>query len=126
MSDYNKMIQQANANLSSLGYDLSASRVQSDPADFDANERVYAGYVMNTIGFDRLTVQAGLRFEATDDTYRANQVNLSNGSWVSTVPITGSGGYINVMPSIQLQYRLRQNTKPSRYVWHGHLSSELF
>ena len=110
MSDYNKIIQQANANLANLGYDLSASRTQSDPANFDANERVYAGYVMNTIGFDRLTVQAGVRFEATGDTYRANQVNLSNGSWVSTVPITGSGGYINVLPSIQLQYRLQQNT----------------
>ena len=110
MSDYSKIIQQANANLSNLGYDLSASRVQSDPANFNANERVYAGYVMNTIGFDRLTIQAGLRFEATGDTYRANQVNLSNGSWVSTVPITGSGSYINVLPSIQLQYRLQQNT----------------
>lgn len=110
MSDFNKIIQLANANLSNLGYDLSASRIQSDPANFDANERVYAGYVMNTIGFDRLTIQAGVRFEATDDTYRANQVNLDNGNWVSTVPITGSGGYINVLPSIQLQYRLQQNT----------------
>lgn len=110
MSDYGKIVQQANANLSNLGYDLSASRVQSDPANFDANERVYAGYVMNTIGFDRLTIQAGLRFEATGDTYRANQVNLSNGNWVSTVPITGGGGYINALPSIQLQYRIQQNT----------------
>jgi TonB-dependent receptor len=110
MSDYNKIIQQASANLSNLGYDSSASRIQSDPADFDANERVYAGYVMNTIGFDRLTIQTGLRIEATDDSYRANQVNLSNGNWVSTTPITGSGNYINVLPSIQLQYRIQQNT----------------
>jgi TonB-dependent receptor len=110
MSDYNKIIQQANANLSNLGYDLSASRIQSDPADFDANERVYAGYVMNTIGFDRLTIQTGLRIEATDDSYRANQVNLSNGTWVSTTPLTGSGSYLNVLPSIQLQYRIQQNT----------------
>jgi TonB-dependent receptor len=110
MSDYNKIIQQTGANLSNLGYDLSASRVQSDPANFDANERVYAGYVMNTIGFDRLTIQTGLRIEATDDSYGARQVNLSNGTWVSTVPITGSGGYINFLPSVQLQYRLQQNT----------------
>jgi TonB-dependent receptor len=110
MSDYSKIIQQANANLSNLGYDNSASRIQSDPAIFDANERVYAGYVMNTIGFDRLTIQTGLRIEATDDSYRANQVNLSNGNWVSTVPIRGSGGYINYLPSIQLQYRIQQNT----------------
>jgi TonB-dependent receptor len=110
MSDYNKIIQQANANLPNLGYDLSASRVQSDPANFDANERVTAGYVMNTIGFDKLTIQAGLRFEATSDSYTANQVNLNNGTWVNTVPVTGSGGYINAMPSIQLQYRIQQNT----------------
>jgi TonB-dependent receptor len=110
MSDYSKITAIANANLSNLGYDLSASRVTSDPVDFDATERVYAGYVMNTIGFDRLTIQTGLRFENTGDTYRANQVNLSNGSWVSTTPIYGSGSYLNVLPSIQLQYRLEQNT----------------
>ena len=111
MSDYNKIIQQANANLSNLGYDNSASRIQSDPAIFDATERVYAGYVMNTIGFNRLSIQAGLRIEATDDSYTANKVNLNNGTWVSTVPVTGSGGYINFLPSIQLQYRIQQNTK---------------
>jgi TonB-dependent receptor len=57
-----------------------------------------------------LTIQTGLRIEATDDSYRANQVNLSNGNWVSTTPITGSGNFINVLPSIQLQYRIQQNT----------------
>jgi TonB-dependent receptor len=111
MSDYNKIIQQTNANLSNLGYDDSASRIQSDPAIFDATERVYAGYVMNTIGFNRLSIQAGLRIEATGDSYTANQINLNNGSWVSTVPVTGSGGYINFLPSIQLQYQIQQNTK---------------
>src|ERR1700716_1570168 len=111
MSDYNKIIKQATANLSNLGYDESASRIQSDPAIFDGTERVYAGYVMNTIGFNRLSIQAGLRIEATGDSYTANKVNLNNGTWVSTVPVTGSGGYINFLPSIQLQYRIQQNTK---------------
>ncbi len=110
MSSYSKIVQMANANISNLGYDLSASRVQSDPADFDATERVYAGYLMNTIAFNRLTIQTGLRFEATNDTYRANQVNLSAGSWVSTTALNGSGSYVNVLPSIQLQYRLQQDT----------------
>lgn len=65
---------------------------------------------MNTIAFNRLTIQTGLRFEATNDTYRANQVNLSAGSWVSTTALNGSGSYVNVLPSIQLQYRLQQDT----------------
>ena len=71
MSDYRKIVQQVGGNLSQLGYDQSASLSSSIPADFDANERVYAGYLMNTIGFGRLSVQAGVRFEATDATYRS-------------------------------------------------------
>ncbi len=111
LSDYGKIIRQATANLGNLVYDQSGSRIQSDPANFNANERVYAGYLMNTIGFGKLSVQTGLRIEATDDSYQANKVTLdTNGDWFKTEPIGGSGGYINVLPSIQLQYRLQQNT----------------
>ena len=110
ISDYGKIIQQVNANLPGLVYESGASRIQSDPAIFDATERVYAGYAMNTIAFGKFSVQTGLRIEATNDKYIANQVNLSNGNYVNTVPIPGSGSYINVLPSIQVQYRVAANT----------------
>ena len=95
MSDYGKITQMVGnpAQLALLGYDPSQS---GSSADFDANERVYAGYLMNTIGFGKLSVQAGVRFEATNATYRAN--------------VPGTGSYTNVLPSIQLQYRIQQNT----------------
>lgn len=95
LSDYGKIHQLVGdpAQLATLGIDPSQD---GSSADFDANERVYAGYLMNTIGFGRFTVQGGVRFEATDATYRAN--------------VAGSGSYLNVLPSIQLQYRVAQNT----------------
>ena len=77
MSDYQKIIQLVGGNLSQLGYDQSASISSSIPAVFDANERVYAGYLMNTIGFGRLSVQGGVRFEATDATYRSGALDIS-------------------------------------------------
>jgi len=106
MSDYGKIVQQVGGNLNQLGYDASSSIGSSIPADFDANERVYAGYLMNTIGFGKLSVQTGVRFEATDATYRSAALDV-NGNPTS---VPGSSSYINVLPSIQLQYRLQQNT----------------
>jgi TonB-dependent receptor len=106
MSDYSKIVQQVGGNLSQLGFDQNASISNSIPAGFDANERVYAGYLMNTIGFGKLSVQAGLRFEATDATYRSGALDVSG----NPTSVTGSSNYLNVMPSVQLQYRLQQDT----------------
>jgi TonB-dependent receptor len=106
MSDYHKIAQLVGGNLSQLGFDQSASISNSIPAGFDANERVYAGYLMNTIGFGKLSVQAGLRFEATDATYRSGALDVSG----NPTSVTGSSNYLNVMPSVQLQYRLQQDT----------------
>jgi TonB-dependent receptor len=112
MSDYGKINQVAIPNLSQLGYDANASVIQSLPAIFDANERIYAGYLMNTIGFGKLTVQAGVRFEATGATYRANalQFDVNKNPILPATSVTGSSSYVNVLPSIQLQYRIQQNT----------------
>jgi TonB-dependent receptor len=106
MSDYNKIIQQVGGNLPQLGYDQSASISSNVPAGFDANERVYAGYLMNTIGFGKLSVQAGVRFEATDANYRSGAFDVAG----NPTSVTGSSNYVNVLPSVQLQYRLQQNT----------------
>lgn len=43
---------------------------------FDISERIWAGYVMNTISLGRFRLQAGLRIESTQDSLHANLVNL--------------------------------------------------
>ena len=98
------------SNLGSFIRNTDKEHQVNDGATFDANERIYAGYLMNTIGFGKLRLQTGLRFEATDATYTANRVNLSNGAYVSTTPVNGSSSYLNALPSIQVQYQIEQNT----------------
>lgn len=111
LSNYGKINQLFLNNVGSgFTLDSSGSLIQSNSADFDANERIYAGYLMNTIGFGKFSLQTGVRFEATGDNYRANQVNLNNGNYQSTTPVPGSSGYINALPSVQLQYRVERNT----------------
>jgi TonB-dependent receptor len=111
-SDYNKILQVVSPFLGTQftrdanGKDLAASA----GATWDARERVYAGYAMNTIGFGKVRLQTGLRIEATDTNFVANQVNLSNGVFQSATPINGSAGYINVLPRVQVQYLVEKNT----------------
>jgi TonB-dependent receptor len=111
-SSYGKIHQVVLGNLSQFTLDTNNSVSQSIPADFDANERIYAGYLVNTIGFGKLGVQTGLRFEATDATYRANELTFdSSGNPVLPPTVVhGSSSYISVLPSVQLQYHIRQNT----------------
>jgi TonB-dependent receptor len=78
---------------------------------FDISERIWAGYVMNTISFGRLRLQTGIRFESTGDSLRANNVTLdSNGDVATVTPLTTNNNYVNVFPSVQAQYRFGTDT----------------
>jgi TonB-dependent receptor len=110
LSDANKINSLVLSNLATgFKFDAASSAAQSIPANYDANERVYAGYAMNTIGFGKLRVQTGIRVEATDATYTANRVDATN-PLAAPIAVPGSSGYINVLPSIQIQYNLTPNT----------------
>jgi TonB-dependent receptor len=89
---------------------LDKNHIVSDPATWDTSERIWAGYLMDTITLGKLRLQGGVRIEATGSNYRANKVTLNGGAYDHTDPITGTSGYINVMPSIQAQYLLERNT----------------
>ena len=80
--------------------------------DFDITERIWAGYLMNTISFGRLRLQAGVRVESTADALRANQLNYDpvSGNFTGAVPLTSNHSYINAFPSVQAQYRFGSDT----------------
>jgi TonB-dependent receptor len=109
-SDFSKINKVAPSIESQLGFDAAASQAASIPSDYDANERIYAGYVMNTIGFGRLSVQTGVRFEQTDATYRALGLATDTSGNVGVTSTPGASNYLNVLPSVQLQYRLPHDT----------------
>jgi TonB-dependent receptor len=80
-------------------------------ANFDLIEQVAAGYVMDTIDFNKFQLVAGVRIEST---------NLRTVSWNSGGPngndpppgldFKQSGSYINVLPSVSLKYMLNSST----------------
>ena len=108
-TDYKKILAYFNGNPSQFsgGFD----QVRSLPNDFDDSERIYAGYVMNTISLGRLRLQTGLRIEATKDSLLGTVVNLdTNGNFVSSSPLPAHNSYTNVFPSVQAQYRIGSDT----------------
>ena len=112
LTDYATIQKFVNANLQTgFAPDPSTDRITSDPASWNTIEQVYGGYFMDSITLGKWRLVGGLRIEGTSTSYRANKITLSNGTWVSTTPVTGGSGYVNFMPSIQAQYLVAPNTQ---------------
>jgi len=85
---------------------------QDTSSQFDFIEKVSAGYVMDTIDFNKIRLIAGVRFEGT---------NLDTATPVFTTdPVTGNpvfsgitklnGSYVKVLPSASLRFALKKDT----------------
>jgi TonB-dependent receptor len=110
-TDYYKETAYFGANQGMFSLDVIDTRSGSDPNNFDLIERVSAGYIMNTINWDRFRLQTGLRIEGTAVSTLGNLVNLTagpngngldnNGNWIGTTPTSSSQTYWDPLPSIQ-------------------------
>ncbi len=113
-TDYNKIIALFNANPG--GFDANRNALNDAartlPSDFNTDERVSAGYVMNTINFGQARVQAGVRVEGTQDSFVGNQIQVVKRKFVlgSLVQVPGQNSYVDVLPSVQFQYRFGSDT----------------
>jgi hypothetical protein len=112
VSDFNKLQRFTLSSLSNYldGYKTASS---SYPNIFGLNERITAGYVMESMDFGKLHVVAGVRFEGTQmDTHGYNVILYPAGSKncaVATgcgvpVPVSNSPSYVDALPSISLRY----------------------
>lgn len=92
--------------------DPNASHEQSDAANYNLQERVTAGYIMNTLQLgSRFHLQTGLRIEATATSNTGYIVTTNpDGTWGGTTPQHGSSSYINPLPSVQLRYNIDSNS----------------
>jgi TonB-dependent receptor len=80
---------------------------QDTSSQFDFIEKVSAGYLMNTIDFNKVRLVAGVRFEGTNlDT--VTPVFDANGNFLGNTKLNGS--YVKVLPSASLRFALRNNT----------------
>jgi TonB-dependent receptor len=120
MTDHYKIDKYLAGNPSQMPLDVAATRSSSDPANYNLIERVSAGYIMNTVNFDRLRLQTGLRLEATHEYGLGYLVNPAagpngdgmdnSGNWVGTTPVTNGKDYIDPLPSVQARYAFTSAT----------------
>lgn len=101
-----------NSHPGALPLDEGATHLNSDASNYNLQERVSAGYIMNTLELgSRIHLQTGLRIETTNTSDTGYLVvNDANGNYVSTTPKSASGSYINPLPSVQLRYMIDQNS----------------
>ena len=107
VTEFSKITGDLDANPGDFVLDEGTTHLQSDAGNYNLQERVSAGYIMNTIQFGRFHLQTGLRIEGTNTSNTGYLVvNDANGDYVSTTPQYGKGSYVNPLPSVQLRYRI--------------------
>ncbi|MGA8502332.1 MAG: TonB-dependent receptor, partial [Candidatus Sulfotelmatobacter sp.] len=99
--------------------DQEQTQFTSDSANFDLTERVSAAYAMNTIEFGRFRLQTGLRIEATQldilgyvvtQTQSQPNPNLNPTLSAVTTPTPANNWYWDPLPSLQLRYRITDDS----------------
>jgi TonB-dependent receptor len=88
---------------------------QSNPvrnalASFNGSERIYAGYLMNTVDYGRLRINLGVRIEATRSAYTGHVAATDTSGTTTVTQVDGSQNYADVFPSAQLRYGFDANT----------------
>ncbi len=99
--------------------DQEQTQFGSDSSNFDLTERVSAAYAMNTIEFGRFRLQTGLRVEATQLNilgYVVTQTQTNPPPPLNpvlsavTTPAPANNWYWDPLPSVQLRYRITDDS----------------
>jgi TonB-dependent receptor len=110
-TDYSKIVGFFNTNPGLFAQDVAGDQARMFAADFTADERVSAGYLMDTINLGSARLQAGVRIEGTNASFLANKFNVSGRKFAGGLTqVPGSQSYIDALPSVQFQYRFGQGT----------------
>jgi TonB-dependent receptor len=82
-------------------FELESQPGEYGPANYDADERILAGYAQMTRTLDRLTILGGVRLESTHIDYNGSEFNEDT---EELRPTTGSDNYIDVLPGLHVRY----------------------
>ena len=120
MTDYNKILNYFFNNSGNFSVDYNQTQIRNNPNNYDLIEQVSAGYLMDTIDWNKFNFNAGVRFEGTSENVKGYHVVIdSNGNYVSTQPLQVQSSYLNVLPSVQLRYALTSESGIRLAYWQG-------
>lgn len=111
LSNYDKILAFIAANPNAVTLDVNSTKARSDPNNYHTVERIYAAYAMNTLNFGRARIETGVRIETTQSHFTGYHVTFdTNGNYVATTPVLGDNTYVNVLPSVNIQYAFTPST----------------
>jgi TonB-dependent receptor len=85
--------------------------IESDAANFAADENIFAYYAMNTVNMDNWMFLVGFRHEFTSISNKSNRVLLDpDGNYVSTTRVGSTLDYNNFLPMAHIRYKLTPMT----------------
>lgn len=87
-------------------FDKDATRINSFGEDYQANEKIFAGYGMFRHDFERLMLLGGLRYERTKIDYSGTRVVTDRGRFVDTEDLNDQRTHTFWLPQVQLKYQL--------------------
>ena len=110
-----------NANPGAFDENFNDEHLSNDPNNFTVNEKIWAGYVMDTTSFGPVDVILGVRVEGTDAHYTGFLVTTdADGNWQSTTPTAGGNTYTNPLPAVSVKWSIDSVTN-LRAVWAWHI-----
>jgi TonB-dependent receptor len=101
--DYAKFRAYIASNPTSLTYSLSGSLGNALVNDYEANEKVYAGYGMATLKYGDVTVIPGVRVETTKGDYSAKTITAAS-TMSQGYNAFGKFDYTDVFPDLNVRW----------------------
>jgi TonB-dependent receptor len=101
MPDYNALKSFFFGHPSAFSVDVNQTNSRNLRGQWDIDERVAAGYLMNTINVNKFRLYAGVRFENTNEDNRGNLVLAG-----AISPLHKTGSYFDALPSAELRYAI--------------------
>ncbi len=109
--DTKKMEQNYQRETSKYEDDITYIRQNTDPDSYEGTEDLLAGYLMGAFNSRKWEITTGVRFERTSFDYKGNQVLLDEaGKYISTTKIDHGGNFSGFYPSLNVKYKLSQQT----------------
>ena len=88
-------------------------------ASFNGSERIYAGYLSNTLTAGPAEVYLGLRVENTHSSYLGHALLKTAGGTATVREVPGAESYTDLFPSLQLKLSLAEGTDARVAVTRG-------
>lgn len=109
--DVSQFISYFNANPEQFELQIEDKVIDESLEAYDATENVYAGYLMTTHKFKKITFIGGLRYEYTEVEYNSKEVVFGADDELESInDVAGKTDYGYLLPQVNLKYELSPKT----------------